>query len=290
MKPIITSSIPCLRDPFIVIENGVYYAYGTGWRCYKNTSGTLSGAWEDLGVVVRVPADAVDCHWAPEVHRWGGAFYMFTTYKSAKTGHRGCTIFRSDSPEGPFVPYSEGHVTPLDWDCIDGTFYVDPDGQPWMVFVHEWTCTDDGVGRMACAKLSEDLTHFISEPVELFRADDPSWTNRHVTDGCYMYTCKTGELLMIWSNFEDAGYCVGIARSSNGRIDGEWTQDDELLYSKNMQMQYDGGHGMIFRDTDGQMYLSIHSPNRIIDDRKETPVFIPIREENGTLVWDRRNK
>ena len=80
MKPIITSTIPRLRDPFIVIENGVYYAYGTGWRCYRNTSGSLAGDWEDLGVVVEVPADAVDCHWAPEVHRYDGAFYMFTTY------------------------------------------------------------------------------------------------------------------------------------------------------------------------------------------------------------------
>ena len=70
------------------------------------------------------------------------------------------------------------------------------------------------------------------------------------------------------------------------RVDGEWTQDSELLYSRNMLGQYDGGHGMLFYDTDGQMYLSIHSPNSVIGNRKETPVFIPVREQNGTLVWD----
>ena len=90
---------------------------------------------------------------------------------------------------------------------------------------------------------------------------------------------------MIWSNFSD-GYCVGIARSDNGKIDGNWMQDDKLLYSKKLSGQYDGGHGMIFRSLSGQMYLSIHSPNSEQNGYSERPVFIAIREENGTLVWD----
>ena len=101
-----------------------------------------------------------------------------------------------------------------------------------------------------------------------------------------MYKCENGELIMIWSNFSDEGYCVGIARSDNGKVDGKWSQDDKLLYSKSMTGEYDGGHGMIFYSITGQMYLSIHSPNNAGDGRKETPVFIAIREENGTLVWD----
>ena len=117
------------------------------------------------------------------------------------------------------------------------------------------------------------------------RADDPSWMDSNVTDGCWMYRTDYGQLLMIWSNFAKDGYCVGIARSDNGKIDGNWTQDGELLYSRTLQGKYDGGHGMIFYDRDGQMYLSIHSPNSTVGKRKETPVFIPIREQNGTLVW-----
>lgn len=282
----IVSSIPQLRDPCVLVEDGVYYVYGTGWVCWKNTSGTLDGKWQSLGVVAKTPAGADTNYWAPEVHKYNGAYYMFTTYHSTETGHRGCTIMKSDSPEGPFVEITNGQITPHDWDAIDGTFYVDPDGQPWMVFVHEWTSTDDGVGRMAAAKLSDDLTHFISEPVELFRATDPEWAKGKITDGCWMYRCEDGQLLMLWSNSDSAGYCVGIARSADGRVDGEWTQDKELLYSKSMTGQYDGGHGMIFTDTDGQMYLSIHSPNNSSAGRRETPVFIPVREQNGTLVWD----
>ena len=284
----ITSSVPRLRDPCVLVEDGVYYVYGTGWECWKNTTGDLKSGWKPLGVVAEKPAESDDNYWAPEVHKYNGAYYMFTTYHSKVTGHRGCTILKSDRPEGPFREITGGHITPKDWDSIDGTFYVDPDGQPWMVFVHEWTSTDDGVGRMAAAKLSDDLTHFISEPVELFRADAPVWTIGKVTDGCWMYRCEDGQLLMLWSNWDTLGYCVGIARSASGRVDGEWTQDRDLLFSKKMTGQYDGGHGMIFTDTDGQMYLSVHSPNDATAGRKETPVFIRIREKDGTLVWDLR--
>ena len=153
-----------------------------------------------------------------------------------------------------------------------------------MAFVHEWVTTDDNVGRMAIAKLSDDLTHFISEPIELFRADAPVWARNGVTDGCFMYKTKDNQLLMLWSNFCEQGYCVGIARSKNGKIDGEWVQDDNLLFSREISGQYDGGHGMIFTDFNGQMYLSIHSPNSPAGDRLEKPVLIALSEENGTVV------
>lgn len=285
---IVESTIRQLRDPCILAEDGTYYAYGTGWHCYRNTSGSLAGPWADLGVVVDVPEHAVGCHWAPEVHRYNGKYYMFTTYLSDENNHRGCVILVSDTPEGPFREITNGHVTPKTWDAIDGTFYVDPDGQPWMVFVHEWTSTDDGVGRMAAAKLSDDLTHFVSEPVELFRADDAKWAKNGVTDGCWMYRTADGQLLMLWSNWDSAGYCVGIARSAGGAVEGPWTQDERLLYSKSMTGTYDGGHGMLFTALDGKMYLSIHSPNSPAGDRMEVPIFVPVREENGTLVWDLR--
>ena len=282
----ILSNIDCLRDPCILVENGVYYAYGTGWVCYKNTSGSLDGDWTLLGIVVQKPQTAETNFWAPEVHKYNGAYYMFTTYKCSKTGHRGCTVMRSESPEGPFVEISGGHLTPSDWDSIDATLYVDKQGQPWMVFVHEWTSTDDGIGRMAAAKLSPDLSHFISEPIELFRADDTSWANYCVTDGCWMYRCRGDELIMIWSNFAPDGYSIGIARSDNGEIDGNWSHDGERLFSKELDGTYDGGHGMIFYGLDGKMYLSLHSPNAPVGNRKEKPIFVPIKEQNATLIWD----
>lgn len=41
---IIVSDIEQLRDPCVLVADGVYYAYGTGWVCYKNTSGAARDA------------------------------------------------------------------------------------------------------------------------------------------------------------------------------------------------------------------------------------------------------
>lgn len=127
---IIESSVEQLRDPCVLVENGVYYMYGTGWKCYKNMSGRLDGEWEYLGVVAEDPDDVKGDRWAPEVHKYNGKYYMFTTYKSEKRGMRGCTVMCADSPEGPFTEISEGHVTPKEWDAIDATLYIDENGDP----------------------------------------------------------------------------------------------------------------------------------------------------------------
>ncbi len=284
-EAVIVSKIEGLRDPCILKANNRYFIFGTGWGGYFSASQNLSGQWLPLKDVVEVPADSDGDHWAPEVYEYEGVYYMFTTYKSKETGRRGCAIFRSDKPGGPYKLHSDGHVTPKDWDAIDGTLYLDKDGQPWMVFVHEWVSTDDNVGRMVCAKLSKDLKSFISEPVELFRADDAPWAAWDITDGCWVYRCQDDSLLMIWSNWDKDGYCIGVAKSFSGEMTGPWEQMEERLFSKESLGDFDGGHGMIFTDYDGNLWLSLHSPN---DGDVGSPrtLFIPIKEENNMLVWD----
>jgi beta-xylosidase len=273
-----------LRDPFILLEDGVYYMYGTCWICYRSEN--LTGPWEGPFNVAEIPANAVKDHWAPEVHKYNGAYYMFTTYFSSETNHRGCSIFKASSPMGPFVEISDGHVTPKEWDAIDGTLYVDEKGQPYMVFVHEWTSMPDKIGSFAVAKLSDDLSHFISEPVELFKAKDTKWAKGGITDGCFIYKCKDGSLLMLWSNFSETGYVTAIAKSESGNIEGPWTHAEELLYEKCDVRPYDVGHGMILTAKDGNMYLSIHSPNTPTAEKRTSDILIKVKEENGLLKWD----
>ena len=286
MDLIINTGVSQLRDPFVLLEDGVYYLYGTGWRLYKNATGDLAGPWEGPFDVVETPADYKKQKWAPEVYSYGGAYYMFTTYQSKQTEKRGCAVFRADSPEGPFALWSDGIITPRDWDSIDGTLYIDPAGQPWMVFVHEWTSTDDGIGRMAAAKMDPELKSLISEPVELFRADDPEWSRAQITDGPFIYKCEDGSLLMIWSNDDMYGYCVAMAKSESGDVTGPWVQIEKRLYNLGLFGTRDGGHGMIFRALDGNLYLSFHGPNVATDDITSDPMFMRIREENGLLMPD----
>ena len=285
----IITNVEGLRDPFVLLDNGVYYLYGTGaygkgwdntcWDCYVNDSGSLRGQWKRVHeCIYQRPANAEKQFWAPEVHKYNGAYYLLASYHSSATGHRGSSVLKATSPTGPFVEISDGHITPKHWDAIDATLYIAPDGQPWLVFVHEWTCTDDGIGRMVAAKLSCDLSHLISEPVELFQADAPAWTDRPVTDGCFLHATRDGNLLMIWSNDEPDGYCVGIAHSKNGKIDGEWEHEKVPLFKKGTVCEYDGGHGMLFKDTDGKLYMCLHSPDYFCAEFMERTILLPLQE------------
>ena len=156
-----------------------------------------------------------------------------------------------------------------------------------FVLVEDGTYYMYGTGWI-CYKNSGDLRHWIKSEKELVvipsECCGDEWAKNGVTDGCFMYKTKDNQLLMLWSNFNKDGYCVAIARSKNGKVDGEWVHDEKLLFSKETFGQYDGGHGMIFTDVDGQMYLSIHSPNAPVGDRMEKPVIIPVFEECGTIV------
>lgn len=282
-----------IRDPFVLVYDGLYYMYGTGaatgkgYGCY--VSPDLEN-WAGPYNVFSAPADfdGIKDFWAPECRYYNGKFYLFATYFSQTTGHRGVSVFRADSPLGPFTEISSGHATPHDQDSIDGTLYVDPNGQPYMVYVHEWTSTEDGIGRMDVAKLTDDLSALASEPKELFRATSPAWSDSKVTDGPFLYTSCTGKLLMLWSNSSDAGYCVGVA-ASTGTVTDRWQQRLTRLYRKDKKLHtLDGGHGMLFTDLDGQLTLCIHSPNGADENRFETASFFKVKDLGYTLALDEK--
>ena len=85
-----------IRDPFVltVPEEGCYYLYGTtdkdpwgvhaqGFQAYKSSDLKI---WEGPYPVFSPPADfwADRNFWAPEVHRYRGAYYMPASFKSAE--------------------------------------------------------------------------------------------------------------------------------------------------------------------------------------------------------------
>lgn len=285
-----------VRDPFILCYDGLYYMYGTGLATTSGygcrVSPDLENWSESYNVFISNSSfDAAGDFWAPECHYYNGSFYLLASYRSKTTGYRGTSVFRSDSPLGPFTEISDGHITPHDADHIDGTLYIDENGTPWMAYVCEWTATDDGIGRMAVAKLSDDLSHFVSEPKQIFVAHDAPWCSSSVTDGPFLYRTEQGSLLMLWSTSSHEGYCVGIARSDNGKIDGNWTQELTRVYSKafyyDQKNAFDGGHPMLFRTTDGTLMMAIHSPNSSSgegDNRVfEHAVFYRMEEKQDTL-------
>lgn len=281
-----------LRDPFVlpVEEERTYYLFGstdadiwrgpgTGFDCYRSRD---LETWEGPYPAFRPAPDfwAETNFWAPEVHRYRGRYYLLATFK-ADGVRRGTQVLVADAPTGPFTPHSAGPVTPRDWECLDGTLHVGPDGQPWMVFCHEWVQAGDG--RVLAMPLTEDLSAAAGEPRELFRASQAPWaqqvhSERHgsgyVTDGPFLHRTAAGELLMLWASFVGGRYAQGLARSTTGDITGPWEHEPQPLY------EGDGGHGMVFRRFDGDLVLTLHSPNRTPHERAQ---FIAVRENAGTL-------
>jgi arabinan endo-1,5-alpha-L-arabinosidase len=282
-----------IRDCFVVpyAPERRYYLFSTsvdeawatppsGFHVY---TGTDLQHWDGPTLAFRPPADFwSDRHyWAPEVYQYQGRYYLFASFKAEDVAH-GTQILAGDHPGGPFRPHSAGVVTPREWECLDGTLHVGEDGQPWVVFVHEWMQVGDG--EICATRLSADLTHTEGDTTVLFRGSDASWNTTYagrdhfVTDGPFLYRAKNGELLMLWSSFTRGVYGQGVARSVSGNVLGPWRHDPEPLYSD------DGGHGMLFHTFEGQLMLALHHPNRRPYER---PLFLPVREENGRLSLER---
>jgi len=258
-----------IRDPFILtdFDNKCYYMYGTTaletdslragctFSVYKSYDleefegpkvifdGEKIGFWADRDF------------WAPEVHKWGGRYYLFGSCK-AEGKCRATQILVCDTPDGEYLPISDKPITPEEWECLDGTLYIE-DGTPYIVFCHEWVQIGDG--EIWAMELSPDLTQAVSEPFMLFRASDnpnvselESGSGNYVTDGPFLYR-EGDKLRMIWSSFYQGRYLVLDAESDS--IRGEWIHGGS-------RFDFDGGHAMIFSTLEGKRKISLHSPNK----------------------------
>lgn len=278
------------RDPYILAipSRKKYYLYGSigqnvwngpaiGFDVYESEDLIH---WSGPSPCFRAPADFWSDHhyWAPEVYEWEGRFYMFASFK-AEGVSRVTGVLVADQPEGPFELWCRS-LTPPDWECLDGTLYVDDQGDPWMIFCKEWVQVEDG--EMYAVRLKPDLKGTIGKPDLLFKASEAPWSvgggeqrNRYVTDGPFLYRMQNDELVMMWSTSGQDGYTLGVARSVSGKPQGPWKQDDKPLFANN------GGHGMLFRTFEGQLCLTIHAPN---NHPKERPVIFRMQEKQGQLT------
>lgn len=259
-----------IRDPFVLLYENKYYMYGSrvgvqsGFDVYVSTD--LEN-WDEPKSIFELSGDfwaTKDC-WAPEVHFYGGKFYMLASFK-ADNVCRGTAILVSDTPDGTFEIHSP-RITPPNWECLDGTLYVEDD-IPYMVFCREWCQIHNG--EIWAVKLSADLKKAVEQPFLLWKAGDAKWVlpisetdgvKNYVTDGPFLFKTDGGCLKCLWSSFSNDGYVLAASTSDNGSISGNWKIDDNLLYTR------DGGHGMIFETKNGTKIISVHSPNTAFNER-----------------------
>ena len=281
-----------IRDPYVLVHDGKYYLYGTrsdtcwskadGFDCYVSTD--LKEFDGPIEVFHRPEGFFSDQNfWAPECYALDDGFYYVTTL-GAEDRTLGIYVLKSDSPTGPFEFYAD-RLTPEDWNCIDGTVYFEGK-TPYLVFSRSQHGAEDG--DFCMIRLSEDLKRAESEPVTLFTAADTAWAlpfpfskeefgieKMYFSDGPNLMKLDDGSLYMILSSWSTNGYAVGVAVSETGSIEGPWKLQEKPLYPEN------GGHGMFFKDLDGNLVFTLHFPN---DKYMERPTFWTVKLADGELV------
>lgn len=241
-----------LADPFIMLHEGTYYAYGThvddGIEVY--TSDDLQ-TWKYKGMALQKKDVWADrWFWAPEVYEVNGKFYM---YYSADEH---ICVATADSPAGPFRQEVKQPI----WDekSIDTSLFIDDDGTPYLYFVR---FTDGNV--IWVAEMNDDLTGIKQETLkECIRVGEPWELSQDkpakVAEGPSILK-KEGVYYLIYSanHFESKNYGVGYATSDSPM--GPWRK-----YEGNPILQRaDGltgtGHGAPFCCKDGSWKYIFHA-------------------------------
>lgn len=270
-----------MRDPFVFVdpETKMYYIPANGDNKIKMYKSKDLKTWKDIGIVFEPAADfwGKTDFWAPDLYFYKGKYYLFVTF-SGENKIRGTSILVADKASGPYQPLVNEPATPADWMALDGALYVDDKGAPWMLYCHEWLQVKDG--EVVAQQMSEDLKTMVGDPVILFKASQAPWTpdnkkdGNYVTDAPVINKMADGKLVMTWSSFgTDNKYNIGVCYSENGVL-GPWVHDEQPLVNNN------GGHAMLFRDSDGQMKISYHSPNDGVPARI---IIQPVKYKNGKL-------
>lgn len=239
-----------LADPFIMLYQGTYYAYGTnaddGIEVY--VSDDLRN-WRRKGLAL-TKGDVWGDHWfwAPEVYEINGLFYM---YYSAEEH---ICVATAQSPLGPFKqavkkPMIEGEK------CIDNSLFVDEDGRAYLFFDR----FNDGL-NIWVAELEEDLAtikeHTMHPCIHVSQAWEEVWPR--VNEGPFVIKHK-GMYYMTYSanSYESQFYGIGCAVTDD--IMGQWKKYEDNPLLQKPEGLVGVGHSAMFTDKKGNMRIVYHA-------------------------------
>lgn len=264
-------------DPFILLWEGKYYAYGT------NAKDGISVYVSDDLLTWSVPAEvpgglalnkadvwADRWFWAPEVYHVNGKFYM---YYSADEH---ICVAVSGSPLGPFKqeiqkPMIEGEK------CIDNSLFTDDNGKHYLFF-DRFT---DGL-NIWVAELEENLLDIrpgtMHQCIKVSQPWEEIWPR--VNEGSFVIK-RNGIYYMTYSanSYESPFYGIGVATSMN--VNGPW-----IKYEHNPVFQKPGslvgiGHSALFTDKEGKLRIVFHAHNSTSQIHPRQMYISTVRFVNG---------
>lgn len=263
-----------LSDPFILADQKtkMYYMTGTGGKLWKSKN---LKSWEGPYKITETDPNSWmgtnPMIWAAEIHQFKDKYYYFATFtnKSIKIDtvgeniidRRASHILVSDKPNGPYKPMEDPTYLPAEKPTLDGTFWIDTDTKPYMVYCYEWLQNLDGT--IEKIELKPDLSGSVGEGKLLFKASESPWSKdrdkngnevpNRVTDGPFLFRTGTGRLGMLWTSWQHDVYRQGIAYSESGTLNGPWIHETEPITPPNF------GHGMLFKTFEGKNLMALHS-------------------------------
>ena len=249
------SQVP-LADPYILLDGGTYYAYGTndanGIRCY--TSDDLR-VWKYEGLALnKNNTTETQWFWAPEVYHIGDKYIM---YYSANEHLFAAT---ASSPKGPFVQVGSYQMESIlgNEKCIDSHVFFDEDSTAYIFFVR---FTDGNC--IWQAKLSEDYITPIASTLRKCFAVSQSWENKmgRVNEGPNVIKHNRRYYLTYSGNdYRSQDYAVGFATTTNINT-GSWTKYANNPILRRWDDLVGTGHHSLFYDKEGLLRIVFHAHN-----------------------------
>ncbi len=189
-------------DPFVLLHEGRYYAYGTGQERLPGGVFEVLGSqdlidWTSLGgVLPPLPDPQLTDYWAPEVAFSDGLFYMYYSVGQADKGH-GLRVAVASRPEGPFQ--DQGLVlTPELPFAIDAHPFRDEDGE-WYLFYARDLLEGERVGTSLAVDRLLDMQTLQGKPRTVLTASQ-DWqlyqSGRPMYDGVYDWHTLEGPFVV----------------------------------------------------------------------------------------------
>ncbi len=193
-NPIITKKYTA--DPAAMVYNDTVYLYAghdqappredfykmDEWLVYSSTDLVN---WSEYPVPLK-PSDftwAAHSAWAAEVIEKEGKFYWYVTVEHGSIPGKAIGVAISDSPIGPFKDAIGSALitndmttdkTPISWDDIDPTVFIDDDGQAYIYWGNTacyWAKLKDNMIELDGEIHTVDLPHFTEAPYIHKRGD-----------------------------------------------------------------------------------------------------------------------
>lgn len=249
-----------LGDPFILVDKGTYYMYGTGSKS-ENHRGIEVYRSKDLvhwegpcGAREGLALDHADVwgtkgFWAPEVFKVGEKYYMFYT------ANEHSLVAVSSSPLGPFK--QEVKEPLIETKAIDGSLFIDTDGKKYYYFVN---FTPDGMQSWV-AEINDNLLSIKKETMRKCVGQSQPWEHyQSVNEGpCVQKHGNTYYLVYSGNAFDNQNYGLGYATSSSPM--GPWTKWDKNPFWQKPGDLVGVGHCQFFIGLDKKEYMVYHAHN-----------------------------